>query len=163
MAAIIRQAEKRDLESLCHLVHAFHEFHVAGLSLRLASLGDLNVFDSTELTERLTQIFEDSEAAVFVAELDGQLVGFVEIYLRQDDPNPVVVSYKYGYLQSLMVSQNHRSDGYGKQLVHAAEHWAKAKGAEEIRLETWEFLAGPLKFYEKSGYRTLKRTLVKDI
>jgi GNAT superfamily N-acetyltransferase len=46
--------------------------------------------------------------------------------------------------------------------VEAAQNWAKEKGAAEMRLETWEFPGGPLPFYEKIGYRTIKRTLKKD-
>jgi hypothetical protein len=45
----------------------------------------------------------------------------------------------------------------------AAEAWARQHGATEMQLDTWEFDAGPLRFYEKTGYRTLKRVLVKAI
>ncbi len=163
MSIIIRQAQQQDVESLCNLVHAFHEFHVAGLPTRLVTLGKLETFDCSELISKLSQIIDNLEAAVFIAEIDSQLVGFVELYLRQDNPNPAVVGYKYGYLQSLMVHEKYRAKGLGKQLVQAAESWAEARGAKEIRLETWEFPASPLKFYERLSYRTLKRTLVKDI
>ena len=51
----------------------------------------------------------------------------------------------------------------GLQLVEAAQRWARQKGATEIKLDVWEFDAGPLRFYEKAGYRTLKRTLIKEL
>ena len=162
MTVIIRQAQNTDIVPLCQLVHAFHEFHVAGLPLRLASLGSLNSFDTGELGSKLLQIIEDTKAAVFVAERDGHLVGFAEVYFRQDEPNPAVVSHAFGYLQSLMVQAEARTQGIGKSLLVRAEKWAQIKGAEEMRLETWEFGQGPLKFYEKFGYKTLKRTLVRE-
>jgi hypothetical protein len=39
----------------------------------------------------------------------------------------------------------------------------KANGASEMRLDVWEFAAGPLEFYERLGYRTLRRALVREI
>lgn len=163
MTANIRLAQAKDLPALCALYHAFHQFHVAGLPTRLASLGDLDDFDCGEIISQLAQIIEDTEAAVFVAELNQEIVGFAEVYFRQNAPNPAAVTYNYGYLQSLMVDERFRGQGIGRQLMRVAEGWARAKGAEEMRLETWEFPAGPLKFYENSGYHTLKRTLIKEL
>jgi GNAT superfamily N-acetyltransferase len=45
----------------------------------------------------------------------------------------------------------------------AAEAWARERGATELRLDAWEFAAGPLPFYESLGYQTIKRTLVKPL
>ena len=39
----------------------------------------------------------------------------------------------------------------------------KEKGATEMRIETWEFEEGPLRFNEKNDYRTLRRTLVRAL
>ena len=43
------------------------------------------------------------------------------------------------------------------------QDWAKNKAASEMRLDIWEFPQGPLYFYQNQGYRTLKRTLVRDL
>jgi hypothetical protein len=32
-----------------------------------------------------------------------------------------------------------------------------------MKLDVWEFDAGPTRFYEQVGYRTLKRTLVREL
>jgi len=45
----------------------------------------------------------------------------------------------------------------------AAEDWAREHGAAEMRLQTWEFDGDPLPFYIRLGYRTLRRTLVRDL
>jgi GNAT superfamily N-acetyltransferase len=106
---------------------------------------------------------EREDAVLFVAESAGEIVGLAEIYLRQDDVHEVTMAYRYGYLQSLMVSEAHRGQGIGIALVTAVETWAAAQGATEMRLETWEFAAGPLPFYERAGYTTLRRTLVRSL
>jgi GNAT superfamily N-acetyltransferase len=115
------------------------------------------------LFKTLIELLADSNAAIFVAEVDGRVIALAEVYLRQDESSLVKVAYPYGYLQSLMVDPAFRGGGVGTQLVRAAEDWAKARGAAEMRLETWEFVAGPLPFYESIGYTTLRRTLSRSL
>jgi len=160
---LIRSATSDDCEALCHLYLAFHEFHVQGVPTRLRSLGEPQTHDFTELSQTLLTLMEREDAALFVAEHVSEIVGVAEVYVREDNAHEVTMAYRYGYLQSLMVSEAHRGQGIGMALVTAVETWAAAKGASEIRLETWEFAAGPLPFYERAGYTTLRRTLVRSL
>jgi ribosomal protein S18 acetylase RimI-like enzyme len=163
-AVSVRSAELRDREALCSLYHDFHEYHVRGVPDRLRSLGEPpHTYVGSELYQVLTKIIQDDNAVIFLAQVAQRTVGLVEVYLRQDEPNPLRVSHRYGYLQSLMVDERFRRRGIGTRLVEAAHRWAQEKGAAEVRLEIWEFKAGPLEFYEQSGYRTLRRTLVREL
>jgi len=89
--------------------------------------------------------------------------GLAEVYIREDKPDPARIQRKYGHLQSLIVTEQSRKQGIGKRLVGEAEKWAKHKGAKEMQLDIWEFGEGPLKFHERCGYRTLRRTLVREL
>jgi GNAT superfamily N-acetyltransferase len=159
-AIAIRLATEADREALLALYREFHEFHVGGMPgwLRIPDHRD----DREDL-EALGQVLRSADAAIFVAEAAGQLVGLAEVYCRQDEPNPATVAYTYGYLQSLVVSAPWRRRGLGRQLVEAAQRWARERGATQMRLSTWEFADGPLHFYESLGYTTVKRTLALNI
>jgi GNAT superfamily N-acetyltransferase len=159
----IRPAVSSDIPALCKLFHAFHEFHAAGVPDRLRSLGPYEVYDATRLAHALLEILNDPDACLFVAEDKEWLVGFAEVYLRQDEPDPARVEYVYGHLQSLMVDAGWRRHGVGAGLVQAAEMWVKQKGASEMRLDTWTFSGDPVRFYEMLGYETLKRKLVRRL
>jgi GNAT superfamily N-acetyltransferase len=159
----IRLMNAQDLEPLCQLYFEFHEFHVRGVPERLLSLGDPGTFDCSELCATLQDIMRDDDAAIFVALTARQLLGLAEVYLRQDEPHPARVAYRYGYLQSLLVRDDFRQRGIGARLLDAAQRWAKEKGATEMRLETWEFAGGPQEFYEHNGYHTLRRTLAREL
>jgi len=157
---VIRQANKHDLEALSRLYTEFHEFHVSGVPDRLLR------FDSSRIAElhaALQKIIENKDAVILVAEVDGQLVGLGEVYMREDSPNPLKVQHKYGHLQSMIVTESYRGRGIGTRILEAVEQWAKEKNAAEVRLDTWEFKEGPLEFYEKRGYNTLRRTLVRRL
>ena len=128
------------------------------------TLGEpLDTYEQSDLYRILGQIIKDEDSAILVAVVDGQPIGLVEVYIRDDAANPHRVSKRHGYLQSLIVKEEYRAQGIGTRLVEAAQRWAKEKGAIEMRLETWEFEEGPLRFYEKSGYRTLRRTWVREL
>ncbi len=160
---MIRPAKTYDLDAVCRLYVAFHEFHVSGLPDRLCSIGDPHTFDCADLSDNLAHLLTKPDAAILVAEVDQRIVGLTEVYLRQDEGDSPKVLYRYGYLQSLMVDESVRGQGIGTALVAAAEQWARELGASEMRLETWEFPAGPLTFYEGVGYHTLRRMLVRRL
>ncbi len=159
----VRLAGMNDLEALCRLYVEFHEFHVRGVPDRLMSLGEPDAYDCSEMYPKLEKIINNEDSAIFLAEVSGQPVGLAEVYVREDQPDPARVSRKYSYLQSLMVLEEFRRHGAGTRLLEGAEEWGKEKGATEMRLETWEFAEGPLEFYEHRGYRTLRRTLVREL
>ena len=159
----IRQAHRQDIPALCRLYHGLHEFTVRGVPERLQSLGEFECFDATSISPVLEKLLDAIDVTIWVAEVNGVVVGLAEVYLREDEQNAARVSYRYGYLQSLVVETSLRGRGIGRQLLTAAEAWCKARGAAELRLEAWEFEQGPLAFYTHQGYRTLRRTLVRKL
>jgi GNAT superfamily N-acetyltransferase len=55
------------------------------------------------------------------------------------------------FVKALRVAQTYRSQGYGTQLLHAAENEARARDCIGVYLDTYSFQARP--FYERQGYR----------
>ena len=160
----LRLAGPQDFDALCRLYYEFNEFHVQGVPDRLRSLGPPEQQDWTRLQEAFDLIFSSEAAAILLAEVSGSPAGLVEVYLREDSvENDLTIPYRYAHIQSLIVAQQFRKQGLGSLLVEAAQEWAKARAVAEVRLDVWEFDAGPLPFYTRLGYRTLKRTLVKGM
>jgi GNAT superfamily N-acetyltransferase len=157
----IRVATIKDILDLTRLYHEMHNFHAAAVSDRLVRISEVSdIHERSDLYQEIMKIIQSMDSVIFLAEVDQKPVGLAEIHIRHDDANPLTVPYRYGYLQSLIVTASNRQRGIGTQLVAAIEHWAKEKGASEIRLNVFEFAGGPLTFYEQLGYRTLKRSLV---
>lgn len=129
MQVEIRRATEQDIPTLAGLYVEFHNFHAIGVPARLQVVGP----PEADLHEAIGKILANLQAALFVACLGAEVVGFVEIYLRETEPSPAVVQRKYGLLQSLAVAERMRRRGLGLR---------------------------PLGFYERSGYTTMKRTLI---
>lgn len=161
---MIRTADEGDFAALDKLYYDFHQFHAHGAPDRLQDMGKIENQDWSQLHQALRAIFTNQDAVIFLAEVSGQIVALVEVYFRQEnETNPLIVPHPHAYVQSVMVSETERRTGIGRKLMAAAREWARAKGATEMRLEVWEFNQGTMRFYEKTGFRTLKRTLVADI
>lgn len=164
----IRLAHRQDIPELCRLYHKLHELTThsiskSGGSLRLSSLWDDECFDATVLSLGLRKRIALVDVAIWVAEVRNQVVGLAEVYLREDEQHEETESCRYGYLQSMVVLESMRGLGLGQQLLQAAESWSREQGAAELRLDIWEFEQNPLRFYERQGYQTLRRTLVRSL
>jgi GNAT superfamily N-acetyltransferase len=164
----IRPTRETDIDNLIALYEEFHTFHVLGAPTRLrlpAPSDDRAQYEEewAQIRAQLLAILQDANTALLLAEAAGQIVGLAEIYLRRDEANPLTVQHTYSHLQSLIVTERWRGRGVGARLMAVAEAWARKRGATELRLDAWEFAAGPLPFYEALGYQTVKRTLVKPL
>jgi GNAT superfamily N-acetyltransferase len=58
--------------------------------------------------------------------------------------------WKWLYVELLWVSGQHRGQGVGRKLLHAAESEAIGRGMRHVYLDTFDFQARP--FYEREGY-----------
>src|SRR5690348_18173790 len=98
---VIRPATEQDIDELVALYLEFHEFHVLGVPDRLRKP---DTYDDTLLRRTLRELVQRDDAQIFVVSSEEKLVGLAEVYLRQDEPHPLTVAHRYGYLQSLIIS-----------------------------------------------------------
>jgi GNAT superfamily N-acetyltransferase len=75
---------------------------------------------------------EDETARIYVAEGEGEVVGFAAA--RRWGPPPIYEESSEVYLDELYVRPDDRRYGYGTQLVHAVRDWADQLGARRLRL-----------------------------
>lgn len=159
----IRSAVPDDVEALCDLYYELHAFHVQGVPDRLAGLDASDSEGRRELAGRIAAVIQGCDSAILVSVLGSAVVGLAELHVREDEPVAARVHHRFAHLQSLIVSDRARGCGIGQALLAAAERWSRTYGVTEMRVDTWEFAAGPLEFYRRQGYCTLRRTLVRQL
>ena len=97
---------------------------------------------------------------VFVAEAsDKSLLGFLEVGLRShadscDPARPV------GYVEGWYVADAHRNRGIGKQLLAAAEVWARGQGCTEMASDTQLGNELSLLVHQSLGYEIVERAIL---
>lgn len=86
------------------------------------------------------------DAAVFVAEDDGQLVARLSL---ARDPHPA--SHHVADL-GLMVAATHRGRGIGRALLEQAVSWARDAGVRKIELHVFPWNEPAIRLYERFGF-----------
>lgn len=97
---------------------------------------------------------DSSHARLFVAEEDGEVVGFVEPQVYE-----AVYFLPLVNILGLAVRESHRGMGIGKALMEAAENWAKEIGATGVRLNSGADRTNAHAFYRNIGYEAKKQQI----
>jgi GNAT superfamily N-acetyltransferase len=88
---------------------------------------------------------------IYVAEIDGELVGYVQAHKYLGTYFDLFVN-----IIGLAVASEFQGQGVGKALMIATETWAKNNGAKGVRLNSGEKRLEAHAFYEKIGYDKAK-------
>jgi len=104
----------------------------------------------------LDDLLNNSDAGIFVAsDSQGQLIAFIETRLRNYaegcESSPV------GYIEAWYVDPHVRGQKLGRDLVHAAEQWAREKGCTEMGSDTWLENESSIEAHKKLGYWEVER------
>ena len=154
----LRKAAKRDLES------AYHIFSFADTQHRKAHPEIFQkTFDPKDMKDYLLSCIKSKDAAVFVAENYGQIIGGILAWVRQTPNNSALVPRIYLHVEKLVVAQAFRRLGVGRALMEHIQLWAEEHGLEHIELTVWDFNQDAQEFYNNLGYEMLHHRMRKEL
>ncbi len=91
------------------------------------------------------------DGAIFVAESDGMVVGFVAVLI--DNVNEIWTTIaRRGYVTNIVVGAAQRGQGIAQRLLQAAEDYARLKGCDHLLLDVLAENAPALKAYRRFGF-----------
>jgi ribosomal protein S18 acetylase RimI-like enzyme len=151
---IIRKATARDYDGLCAIIAEGDKLHRDNLPWMFQE-PDGPVRDRDFILDSIA----DEAVGLFVAEIEGQLVGFVHIIVREALDIPIFVPRRYAVVDNLAVRKEFRQTGIGRALMNEAHDWAVAKGADTVELNVYEFNESAIAFYRRLGYQSLSRKM----
>jgi aminoglycoside 6'-N-acetyltransferase I len=94
--------------------------------------------------------------AVFVAERDNRIVGFIEVGLRSH-ADGCDARRAVGFVEGWYVEPRLQRAGIGRALMAAAEAWSREQGARELASDTWLDNAGSQHAHEALGFEVVDR------
>jgi GNAT superfamily N-acetyltransferase len=104
-----------------------------------------------EILERFESIHADSDHAIFIAEADGRVIGWVHVFFYT-----LLVSKREAEIGGVVVDENHRGAGVGRRLMEQAETWARQRSCPSVYLRSNVIRSEAHKFYERIGYTRIK-------
>ncbi|MBI1872878.1 MAG: GNAT family N-acetyltransferase [Acidobacteria bacterium] len=106
---------------------------------------------ASSVTQRLSRILSRQDQYFLVAEVDGDLVGWMHAAISE-----YVESGAFVVIGGLVVDGNHRRKGIGRALMKHGEEWAKKQGCSVVRLWSSAARNTSHQFYEQIGYTHIK-------
>ena len=153
-----RAAAPADAAALAPLLADVHARHAEALP---AVFRPITADERTAALLR-AQIADDSGRA-FVAARGDNLVGYAWVRLHDPLPPPLFAPRRVAEVDTLVVAAAHGRCGIGRALVEAAHGWAAHHGGDEMRVVVWEFNRAAIRFYERLGYATARRTMGRSL
>jgi len=155
---VVRKATLDDYDELCALIAEVDELHRSNLPQRFREPEG-----PTREWEYFRSVITDESVGFFVAEDDGELVGFVHVVVRDSRDFAILVPRRYAFVDSIAVREELRGTGIGRVLMERAHEWATSMGATEMELNVFEFNEDAVAFYRKLGYRTICREMSRPL
>lgn len=103
----------------------------------------------------ITALADDRHNAILVAEGDGNVIGWLQVcYKLYLETGP------FCEIVGLVVDEQQRGKGIGKQLVAAAIDWTRQTNATVLKVRTNVKRAGAHRFYQREGFSCIKEQKV---
>lgn len=131
MDMMIREAVRSDAQSIWQL--------------NCDGMGYSYPLDSTK--ENLESLLQSAADKIFVAEMDGSVVGYVHANDYQ-----LLYAPHMKNIMGIAVNKNYRHRGIGSALLRQVEQWARQTGAAGVRLVSGAARTGAHAFYRQCGY-----------
>jgi ribosomal protein S18 acetylase RimI-like enzyme len=151
--AVVRRAAPEDLPVLGQLGALLVEVHHAFDPARFFEPG---ASIETSYASFLGGQLGDPAAVVYVAEVDGTVVGYV--YASLEPRSWKELRDATGFIHDVVVVPGVRGSGLATRLVETAARWLEEQGAPSVMLWTAEGNAAAQRLFDRLGFR---RTMVE--
>lgn len=149
----IRPATIDDKPAILALVPRLHEFGPPPWR----DLVTMTEIDKVKISGSVAN--SDDGGAILVAEVEGQLAGFVRLFPATD----YYSDRPHGHVSDLIVNPAFEGRGVGRALLSEAEVWAKDRGYTWLTISVFEENERAARIYEKAGYGRDMLRLVKPL
>ena len=116
-----------------------------------------------EFIPRLLRNCRLSDGKILMAEVDGEVAGFVAVLSKVRNEEPEEGDYEFGLVTDLVVLKSFRNKGIGRQLLEAAEVFAKSRGVRWLKIGMLAGNQAANKLYSSMGYSTIYVEREKDL
>lgn len=149
----IHEVRNAEFDAVADLFHEGDDYH-------REAMPELFRPESPVRTEEFLKSFiGNDDARIFVAVLDGEVIGLVQFSVIDTGDRPTMFSRKLVFVDSLVVRTQYRRQGVGKTLMSYVQDWAAEHDIPNIELTVYGFNRAAIQLYEDLGYETMMRRM----
>lgn len=144
MNVVIRKARESELAAIQELNHQlFISDAVSDPTL------NINWPYEAEGIDYFKRMIAGINGVCLVAEIDGQLIGYLAGCLRKQHG---AWGVRRTEVENMIVASDHRSQGVGSQLITAFFEWSKGQGITHVLVGAFASNKQAIAFYERQGF-----------
>lgn len=151
---MIRKAEITDQPRIADLSQIVLTIHADAMPDRFKHPADSSLFASW-----FSEKFEDSRAWIAVAEVSGEVVGYIYAQEEERRDSWVFQDGKVFLLHHIVVEPKCENQGIGQAMMDALTQEARARGLGHFELEVWDFNRKAQNFFKNNGFKPLSLTM----
>jgi GNAT superfamily N-acetyltransferase len=103
------------------------------------------------------------DGQVLVADVDGEIAGYVTMLNRVQSDDLDDGNLEFGLIADLLVRKAYRGTGLGRELMAAAESFAREHGVQWLRVSVMAQNAAARQLYASTGFAEIYVELEKDL
>lgn len=139
--------------------------HIPGMIKLLKQVGQVHHLGRPDLfragaqkynEQDLEQLLQDESRPIFIAEENGQVLGYGFCILKVTKDDPVLADHTTLYIDDLCVEETCRGKQIGKTVYTHIVEYAKSLGCDSVTLNVWAFNERAKGFYESLGLKAQK-------
>jgi len=142
---IIRPAQETDVDAIGLLWRELVDYHRQLDDNMPIAAEDGHI----RYAQRMSYTISDTTAQIYVAEVDGKIVGYVFGTVIELLPE-TFIDETAGMIGDIYVQANHRGTGIGTALMQAMKDWFKLRGIEHYEWYVASANKAGIAFWEKS-------------
>ena len=153
---IIRKARTKDIKAIAKLEYELNLMHYKFDKYYSMIKNPLKSFEAFNKKR-----IYDANSVVFVAEIDGKVVGFIAVGISKRPP--IFIERRIGSIGATFIEKKYRRLGIGKKLVNEACSWLKSKGMKHAELTVHEKNPEGLGAWSKFGFKRRTQERIKKL
>lgn len=153
MNKLIRKANIADVKTIVSIWERFLNEHDTIVAARNSQLKEMNLRndDVPLMYEKfLLDNIQSESGIVFVAEDNGQIIGYSLGFIKNEIP--IFKIKQYGYISDMYVSKKYRNKGISSKLKDEMIAWFKGKGVEYASIGFYADNREAHEIYNKWGF-----------
>lgn len=147
MNIIIRELKNSDIEYVLPMIQKMFLEH----DLAEPDLFSPNSISIEKIRKYLEEAIDDKDCEVFVALIDQEIVGTIRATVK--DAPSFYKDNKLGYTDDLVVKEEHRRKGIGRELINKTNEYYQSKDISLVESKVYEFNKPSQGIFKKQGFK----------